>query len=406
MKRAEVVADQRRRIRGATVEMVYRDGYRDLTLSDVIAAAGVSRATFYRLYPGDVGLTSREQCFLDAYDDVISRLVGEVRRGERGGRCSRLSSRLSSLTGAFADDPKAAHLALVEIWGAGPGGMRHADRALTRFQTLLRDGIAEGREDLALPALLMHGIVAGVGRVSRSLLVEGRIDELRSIGPELARWAMAFRDARPHHLAWSGGAGAARTSGQRMGPGHAGSERGRMLGAALEIVAAEGPDALTVPRIRRRAGVGRPGFDAQFSDPVDCFLAAVEDRVLRGLRELRHDLTGPDWEAGLRQAMVKLCERLAADPTAARVVFVEALATGAVGVRRRTRLIGLIATCLQGTVPADRRPADLTLEASVGAVWGLIQHHVIAGQAHRLPERAGLMTMLVSAPLRAEGASG
>jgi AcrR family transcriptional regulator len=402
---AEVEADQRRRIRGATIEVVHKDGYQEFTISDVIAAAGVSRATFYRLYPGEVGRSSREQCFLDAYDHVLGCLARRLRsKGRRPGRLG-LSARLGSLTGALADEPKAAHLALVEIQGAGQSGLRHADQTAARLQPLLRDGIAEGRADLTLPPLLLHGILAGIVRVSRSRLLQGRIADLRALAPQLARWALLFRDEELKKTARVPLAEAPRPAPAFATGREATSERARMLTAATKIVAAGGCKALSVPRIRRAAGVTRREFDAEFDDPIDCFLTAVDTQIRDGLGELRRDLVGPDWEIGLRLAIERLCVRLARDPVLAQTLFVDALAPGPVAVHRHADLIGSLAACLRGTLPAEQRPSELAMEASVGAAWGVIQHLVVSGQTGRLPERAGLITLLIAIPAR-DGALG
>src|ERR687887_842834 len=52
------------------------------------------------------------------------------------------------------------------------------------------------------------------------------------------------------------------------------SQRSRMLGALVEVVAEKGYAATTVADIIGRAGVSRTTFYQQFKDKEDCFLVA------------------------------------------------------------------------------------------------------------------------------------
>src|ERR687887_1541556 len=52
------------------------------------------------------------------------------------------------------------------------------------------------------------------------------------------------------------------------------SQRSRMLGALVEVVAEKGYAATTVADIIARAGVSRTTFYQQFKDKEDCFLQA------------------------------------------------------------------------------------------------------------------------------------
>src|SRR4051794_40109499 len=68
LSRAEVVADQRRRIlKGLAAALAYH-GYEDTTITDVVELAGISRPTFY------VQFESKESCFAAAYGEGVERL--------------------------------------------------------------------------------------------------------------------------------------------------------------------------------------------------------------------------------------------------------------------------------------------------------------------------------------------
>src|SRR6478752_2700016 len=61
LSREEVELSQRARLLQATTEAVAAQGYVKTTVADIIARAGVSRATFYQLF------RDKEDCFLAAY---------------------------------------------------------------------------------------------------------------------------------------------------------------------------------------------------------------------------------------------------------------------------------------------------------------------------------------------------
>jgi hypothetical protein len=50
-------------------------------------------------------------------------------------------------------------------------------------------------------------------------------------------------------------------------------------------------------------------------------------------------------------------------------------------------------------LPQSRAPSRLAAEASVGAVWGIVHHHVTGGATHLLPGLADHATYIALAPV-------
>src|SRR3954453_20626074 len=79
--RALVTRTQRERMLDAMARAVAAKGYAKLTVSDVVALAGVSRRTFYEQF------ADKEECFLESYaagaGAIIRRGAGDHRRGRR-----------------------------------------------------------------------------------------------------------------------------------------------------------------------------------------------------------------------------------------------------------------------------------------------------------------------------------
>ncbi len=134
LSRAEVIANQRRRVfEGMAAALAYH-GYEDTKITDVVELSGVSRATFYERFE------SKEACFAAAYEDGVERLVIAIENavGEKGDWGARLSAGLSAGLDFLATDPPLAHLLLVEALAAArPARLEH-ERSLVRLAEALR----------------------------------------------------------------------------------------------------------------------------------------------------------------------------------------------------------------------------------------------------------------------------
>ena len=133
LSRAEVIADQRRRILdGLAIALAYH-GYEDTKITDIVELAGVSRPTFYEHFEG------KDSCFAAAYGDGVDRLsksieaaIGEERKWD-----PRLSLGLRGALDFLAADPPLAHLLLVEALAASrPARLEH-ECSLARLARLL-----------------------------------------------------------------------------------------------------------------------------------------------------------------------------------------------------------------------------------------------------------------------------
>jgi len=131
LSRAEVVANQRRRIFDGLAAALAYHGYEDTKVTDIVELAGVSRATFYERFE------SREACFAAAYEDGAERLAN----------CIEAAALLAGLE-FLAADPPLAHLLLVEALAAArPARLEH-ERSLVRLAEALRPpaGFPDGGE--------------------------------------------------------------------------------------------------------------------------------------------------------------------------------------------------------------------------------------------------------------------
>ncbi len=413
LPREAKVSNQRARLCLAMIELVCERGYSAVTVEELRKRAGVSKHTVYQHFAG------KQDCFLYTYELIVRRAAKRVVAAQKdcgGDWRERLRVAFLAFTGGMTLEPQAAQLALVECFAAGPLALERMRGAEAIFEAMIEQSFAHAPDAVAVPRLVVKGIVAGVARVCRARLLAGRAHELPDLACELMEWGLCYRCQAATALGQLCDPHASLTATQLAGdraPGGAsgrvppapGEHRARILNAVARLAAQEGYGKLTVPRIRIEAGVSRKSFDAHFEDVQSCFVAALEQYTQRALeRAAVAGATGHDWPSGLYRAIAALMDSFAGDPVFARIGFVEVFAPGPDGMLVRERVIATVAESLRASAPDGQRPSELAAEATTGAVWGVVHHHVAAGRSQRLAQITAALCFLALAP--AIGAQG
>lgn len=181
LSRTEVSENQRARLLTAVVQVARRTGYSGLTIRDVIAAAGVSRKTFYELFE------DKDDVFLAAYDHVVGRLAGAVTDATARGRTwpEQVSLGLRTFLDRLASDPAVAHLCIVEVLVAGPPALTRRAAALEAFRTFLEPGYEQAPEGVEPPALAAETAIGAVYEVIYGYVLQNRTGDLPSLHVDL-----------------------------------------------------------------------------------------------------------------------------------------------------------------------------------------------------------------------------
>jgi AcrR family transcriptional regulator/DNA-binding MarR family transcriptional regulator len=167
----------------AMVEEVAERSVANVSVAHVVAHSGVSRRTFYELF------SDREDCFLAAFDDAITRIANEVIPAyEDGGRTQRahgwrekIRAGLCALLQILDYDPGMGRLVIVETLGAGPKALERRRCVLAQVITAVDEGRLEAKQGDGPPPLTAEGVVGGVLAVLHGRLVEknpGQLIEL------------------------------------------------------------------------------------------------------------------------------------------------------------------------------------------------------------------------------------
>ncbi len=172
------------------------------------------------------------------------------------------------------------------------------------------------------------------------------------------------------------------------------SQRGRMLDAIAEAVAAKGYAATTVGDVVSGAGVSRKTFYEHFADKEECFLAAwdVGVQVLFDAIAASRDPAADSIER-MRAGVRAYLETLAAEPAFARSFFIEVVAAGPQAEARRGEVHGRFADLLATMNDQVRREMPqlpdappAVARAAVGAINELVYEYVRVGRTEQLPE--------------------
>lgn len=184
LSREAVTESQRRRILRAMIGVVAERGYPETRVIDVISAAGVSRKTFYELF------SSKEDCFLAAYDGLLAGLLGDTSRGFESKQGAPWAERVAAALGALlqdlADHPDEARFAIVEVLAAGPKALARRDAALRQFTGFLDAGRAE--TSVELPGITSLSLAGGLNELLYSEILHGAASRLPSRLPDLMFW--------------------------------------------------------------------------------------------------------------------------------------------------------------------------------------------------------------------------
>ena len=412
--RAAVAANQRARLHGATIEAVARHGYTATTTRELVALAGVTAKTLYRLFD------DRLDCFLATYDLVVSEGVRRIATAYRGadgsgGADATTAAQRDWHAGlcrafdAFARElalrPKRARLALVEVLAVGPTARSRIEGAEAIFVAMIGQSLAQAPDPVELSPELLRSVVGGIWYVARARLLDGDPKDALDAGGQLLDWMLTYRcpaiEALGDVRTAPAGAEEREARRRRRSAGTAQEPaRTRMLHAVARLAGEGGYGSLTSGQIADAAGASVEQLKAEFGDVRECFLAAIERLSARALGgALRAAAGAPNWPASVCRGVRALLDEIAEDPVFARVAFVEIFAAGPAGAQRRLELMRGFSAVLARRAPAAQRPSGLVADAIAGAVWSLAHRHVVQGRARALRTAAPYACYLTLAPI-------
>jgi len=209
-------ATHRDRLVQAMITLVAERGYAAVTVADVVAAARVSKRTFYQHF------SDREDCFLAAYvtaaeqplariAEAVAPVVEAAPDAETPSLADEVTAGTSAYLAALAEQPALTRTLLTEINGLGPRGWRVRREVLDRFAEQLSVLIALGAARWApsatgpaavpelagvrgLPRPTALALVGGINELVLDAVEDGRGDRLAELTPTVTELILAVID--------------------------------------------------------------------------------------------------------------------------------------------------------------------------------------------------------------------
>lgn len=214
LSREFIAQHQRARIIHALALETSEQGYREVTVSDIVKRAGIARNTFYENF------RSKEDCFLATQEYAMSAALERV--VETAGALDDWPQRVSAGLGAFlryvAEEPALARTCMVEALSAGPPAVRYYEESQQAFVSLFRLGRDVSPHGAELPETLEEAIIGGVFWIVYQRLAISEAGAVPELLPELIEFALTpylgAAAAREIAEAEVGGAGAESASEQ------------------------------------------------------------------------------------------------------------------------------------------------------------------------------------------------
>ncbi len=179
--REQVAEIQRSRLLVGAVGAIDEHGYVHTTVGHIALRAGVSRRTFYELFP------DREACLAALFEDVVGMVEGELAAAglaDLGWR-ERVRGGLWALLSFFDREPALARVCVIQVLRGGPGVLERRDEVLARLAAVLDEGRGESVRGLQCTPLTAEGLVGAAFGIVYARLLRGERAPLTGLFGEL-----------------------------------------------------------------------------------------------------------------------------------------------------------------------------------------------------------------------------
>ncbi len=201
LSRDEIQQSQRQRLLRAITEAVGEQGYVHTSVADVLARAGVSRATFYALF------RDKQDCFQAAFaanaEAVAASMAAALdqlrdRPHDVADPHARLDHVLTVYLEAMRGSPALARAFLVEVYAAGPRAIEQRRSSMERFVDIVAE-THRGETGMLGPEphqrFAVEALVGAASSMVTNLVGVGDLDQLADLREPLLELAAQLRGA-------------------------------------------------------------------------------------------------------------------------------------------------------------------------------------------------------------------
>ncbi|HEX5761780.1 MAG TPA: TetR/AcrR family transcriptional regulator [Solirubrobacterales bacterium] len=186
LSREFVVQNQLDRLLDSIAESLHEYGYDKTTVSVITSQARVSKSDFYRHF------TSKDQCFLAAYDDAVERLRREVLGpcAKKDDWATAVVAALEAVLGFLARNPARGDLLFVEGLRAGPDVYARFQRVVHSFVCYLSDRAPQPAAGGAPGDCVAEAVVGGIASLLSRWVLAGETEEIEDRLAEITEFAL------------------------------------------------------------------------------------------------------------------------------------------------------------------------------------------------------------------------
>lgn len=188
LPREFVIHNQRERLIAGLAEAIAENGYSGTTIAHITRHAAVSRRTFYEHF------SSKDECFVAAYDTVMEELRGRVSTAfdAEDDWPHAVKAGIGAMLEFLAAEPHLARLCMVEALVAGPVVVERYDAAIQSFVPYFQTG-REGRPPEVLSRLsptTEEALVGGMVSLISRRIIAGKAEQLEELLPDLVEFTL------------------------------------------------------------------------------------------------------------------------------------------------------------------------------------------------------------------------
>jgi AcrR family transcriptional regulator len=167
---------QRARIYAAIAEACVEYGAANVTVTDVVGCAGVSRRTYYELFE------NYDECLLSTLQDVVARVRSRLTEAvDANARWrERIRTALVVLLGFLEEEPVLGRLLVVEWQATGRRALQYRAEVFDALVRAVDEGRLESGSDPSVSDVTAEGVVGAVLSVLQGRMLRGDTQELMS----------------------------------------------------------------------------------------------------------------------------------------------------------------------------------------------------------------------------------
>jgi AcrR family transcriptional regulator len=187
LSREFVARNQRDRLTAGMIAAVAEHGFHEATITQIAAAAGVSRRTFYGYF------SSKEECFFDTFGQVADHLEAAMTSAGEGEAewPERIRAELTAMLETFAANPDLARFALIAPANAGGEIAARYRELLERLFAILTEAKPPPPATTEPSRAVADGIVGGIVALIVRKVKAGEGEGLVELVPDLLELVLA-----------------------------------------------------------------------------------------------------------------------------------------------------------------------------------------------------------------------